>query len=552
MARATTKYIFVTGGVSSGIGKGITAAAIARVLKSRGLSVNLQKCDPYINTDAGTLNPAEHGEVFVTADGAETDLDLGHYERFLDQELTRLSSTMSGAILSSVIADERAGRYLGKTVQIIPHVTRAIADRIAAAGRGFDVHIVEIGGTVGDYEGLAFLEAIRAFKYQVGAENVLYLNVVYLPYLRASRELKTKPAQNAVRALRAAGIVPDVLVARAEKPVSEKIVHKLSMYCDVPPAAIVPLTSSDSVYRVPLILEESGIGEYISQSLGLPKSKADLSKWKRLVDIATNPDLPLLKIAVVAKYMDHQDTYMSVFEALKSAGWHNQHQVKIVMINAEQLRSRADLRRLDEFDGILVPGGFGSRGTEGKIKTAAYAKEAQIPYLGLCLGLQMAVVAIAREVLGPDCYSTEVKPKTHHPVIDLMADQAQVKDKGGTMRLGNYPCKLAPGSLARRLYGRPLVQERHRHRFEVNNAYREVLATAGLRLSGQSPDGRLVELVELKGHPFYIATQYHPEFKSRLTRPHPLFNGFIKAAIRFRRAHKRSGVKTALSTKAPA
>ncbi|MBI3984133.1 CTP synthase [Candidatus Microgenomates bacterium] len=527
-----TKYLFVTGGVSSGIGKGIAAASLAKILKSRGLKVNLQKCDPYLNTDAGTLNPGEHGEVFVTADGAETDLDLGHYERFLDQELDQRSSTMNGAILGQVIADERAGKYLGKTVQIIPHVTNAIADAIARAGEGFDIHIVEIGGTVGDYESLAFLEAIRTFKYRVGPENVLYINVVYLPYLKASQELKTKPAQNAVRSLRSIGIQPDILLARAEYPVHEKIIHKLSMYCDVPTQAVIPMMTAKSVYAVPLQLEATGVGDFITERLNLGRRRANLRTWKQLVTTATNPDLPKLRIGIVAKYLDHQDTYMSVCEAIKAATWQAGYQPQIIWVSAEELGANAQLiKQLATMDGLIVPGGFGKRGIEGKIRAADYAMKTGVPYLGLCLGMQIAVIALARRMVSPEANSTEFDPKTRHPVISLMADQTVVTDLGGTMRLGNYPCVLAANSLARRLYGRRRITERHRHRYEFNNAYRQVLTRHGLELVGLSPDGRLVEVIELKGHPFFVASQFHPEFKSRLTRPHPLFAGFVQAAI---------------------
>lgn len=543
-SRRETKYIFVTGGVLSGVGKGITAASIGNILKARGFKVNLQKCDPYINTDAGTLNPAEHGEVFVTADGAETDLDLGHYERFLDQELTAKSSLMSGTILSQVIADERAGKYLGKTVQIIPHITNAIQDAIQDAAKGFDFHIVEIGGTVGDFEGLAFLEAIRALRYRVGAANVLYVNVVYLPFLAASKEVKTKPAQNAVRTLRENGIAPDVLIARSESAVHEKIIHKLSMYCDVPTAGIIPLVTANSVYRVPLMLEAAGLADFMLQKLGLPRRRARMSDWRQLVKTATNEALPKLKIGVVAKYMDHEDTYMSVFEAAKAAAWHSGFQAELVWIDAEKLEVAKNLRLLDKVDGLIVPGGFGSRGVEGKIKAATYAMKNKIPYLGLCLGMQVAVVALARQVLGPDCHSTEIDTKTKHPVISLMPDQAKVTDKGGTMRLGNYVCVFDLRSKSRKLYSSDQVSERHRHRYEFNNEYRQVLSQHGLRLAGLSPDGRLVELIELDQHPFFIASQFHPEFKSRPTRPHPLFDGFIKAvAERSQPAKRRLAVQ---------
>jgi CTP synthase len=527
-----TKYIFVTGGVLSGLGKGITAASLGTILKARGFSVNIQKCDPYLNTDAGTMNPAEHGEVFVTHDGAETDLDLGHYERFLDEELSRSSSLMNGRIYSNVIADERAGKYLGKTVQIIPHVTNEIIKQIDAASEGFDVHITEIGGTVGDIESLAFLEAIRQFRRRVGPQNVLYVHVVFLPYLEASHELKTKPAQNATRDLREAGILADVVVARADRPIPQHVLHKLSLFCDVVDEGIVPMPTVKSVYEVPLLLEEAGIGNYITKQLGLPTKKANLNDWKRLVTLIKHPDHRTLRIGVVAKYMDNEDTYICVFEALKAAGWANRVRPEICWIEAEKLETGETT--LDGYDGIVVPGGFGSRGVEGKIQAGMYAMEHKLPYLGLCLGMQTGVIALARRSGLDNANTTEIDPGTPHPVIDIMADQRNVTDKGGTMRLGDYPCDLDPKSIAHRAYGRDHIVERHRHRYEFNNSYREHLQSAGLRLAGLSPDKRLVEIIEVKDHPFFVGSQFHPEFKSRPNRPHPLFDSFIKAAIKKR------------------
>jgi CTP synthase len=523
-----TKYIFVTGGVLSGLGKGITAASLGTILKARGFSVNIQKCDPYLNTDAGTMNPAEHGEVFVTKDGAETDLDLGHYERFLDEELTRVSSLMNGRIYAKVIADERAGAYLGKTVQIIPHVTNEIANQILAAGHGYDFHIVEIGGTVGDIESLAFLEAIRQFRRKVGVEHTMYVHVVYLPYLEASRELKTKPAQTAVRELRETGIHPDVIIARAEHPITGHVLHKLSLFCDVDEGGIVPMPTVKTVYEVPLLLEEAGIGNYITSKLGLKSHKANLADWKHLVELIKHPDHRSLRIGVVAKYMGNEDTYLCVFEALKAAGWANRVRPEICWIDAEQVPDAPHL--LDGYDGLIVPGGFGSRGIEGKIHAAMYAMEHGVPYLGLCYGMQMGVIALARRIGLTTANTTEVDPGTTFPVIDIMADQKDVTSKGGTMRLGNYPCVLDPHSLSAKAYGAKKIDERHRHRYEFNNAYREQLTAAGLRLAGLSPDGRLVEIIEIDGHPFFVASQFHPEFKSRPNRPHPLFDAFIKAA----------------------
>lgn len=523
-----TKFIFVTGGVLSGLGKGITAASIGTILKARGFSVNIQKCDPYLNTDAGTMNPAEHGEVFVTKDGAETDLDLGHYERFLDEELTRASSLMNGRIYANVLADERAGKYLGKTVQIIPHVTGEVVKRILEAGEGFDFHIVEIGGTVGDIESLAFLEAIRQLRRKVGHQNTLYVHVVYLPYLEASHEIKTKPAQNTVRDLREAGIQPDIIVARAEHEVSQNVLRKLSLFCDVDEAGIVPMQTVKTVYEVPLLLEKAGIGTYITNQLGLKARRAKLSDWQHLVDLIKHPDHRTLRIGVVAKYMENEDTYLCVFEALKSAGWANRFRPEICWIDAEKIESEPEL--LEGYDGLVVPGGFGSRGVEGKIAAGRFAMDNNIPYLGLCLGMQTAVIALARKTGLKGANTTEIDVQSPHPVIDIMADQKDITDKGGTMRLGNYPCVLTPGTHAAKAYGAKQIDERHRHRYEFNNAYREQLTKAGLIIAGLSPDKHLVEIIEISGHPYFVASQFHPEFKSRPNRPHPLFDGFIKAA----------------------
>ena len=526
-----TKYIFVTGGVLSGLGKGITAASLGTILKARGFSVTIQKCDPYLNTDAGTLNPAEHGEVFVTQDGAETDLDLGHYERFLDEELTRSSSLMSGRILAKVISEERQGKYLGKTVQIVPHVTNEIQEQIMAAGVGFDIQIVEIGGTVGDIESLAFLEAIRQLRRRVGPSNVLYVHLVYLPYLEASHELKTKPAQNAVRDLREAGILPEVIIARSEQEVPQSILNKMSQFCDVEPEGIVALPTVKTVYQVPLILEQAGLGDYICKLLGLKNHKPELAEWEELVKLITHPDHNKLRIAVVAKYMDHEDTYMSVFEAIKSAGWANRVRPEICWVDAEKIEKDGAEAHLSGYDGIVVPGGFGSRGVEGKISAGIFAMEHKVPYLGLCLGMQTAVIALARQIGLEHANSTEMNEDTPHPVIDIMEHQKDLFEKGATMRLGNYACQLDPKSKSYQIYGAKEIAERHRHRYEFNNAYREELIAAGLRLAGLSPDGQLVELIEIDDHPFFIASQFHPEYKSRPNRPHPLFNAFTQAAI---------------------
>ncbi|MBI2007671.1 CTP synthase [Candidatus Saccharibacteria bacterium] len=530
--KAHTKFIFVTGGVLSGVGKGITAASIGNILKARGLSVNIQKCDPYLNVDAGTLNPAEHGEVFVTADGAEADLDLGHYERFLDMELTSASSLMSGRILGQVIADERAGKYLGKTVQIIPHVTNSIQEAITTTGRGFDVHIVEIGGTVGDYESLAFIEAIREMGLKLGADNCLFVHVAYMPYLGASGEFKTKPAQNSVRELRGLGIVPDVLVARSEVKPPKSVLAKLSLFSGVSTKAIVLLPNAPTIYQVPLTLEEAKIADVIVQELGLKVDRPDMKTWQRVVKSALTKYRKTLRIGVIAKYLDNQDTYMSLSEALLAAGWANDVKVEIVWLDAEAIgKGENSHRQLSEFDGLVGLPGFGSRGGEGKIFAAGYAYEHKIPYLGICLGMQMSVIALARRAGLAKANSTEFDKNTPDPVISTMAEQIGKEETGGTMRLGDYETVLARGTLSRRLYGQEKIVERHRHRYEVNNAYREQFEKWGLTISGTSPDGTLVEMVEAPDHPFFVGTQAHPEFRSRPNRPHPIYAGFIKACL---------------------
>ncbi len=529
----TTKYIFVTGGVLSGLGKGITAASIGNLLKARGLHVNLQKCDPYLNVDAGLLNPREHGECFVTKDGAETDLDLGHYERFVDEEMTSKSSLMSGRVLLKLIQDERAGKFDGDDVQIIPHLTGAIQDWIIKAGEGFDVHIVEIGGTVGDYESLAFVEAIRELGVKVGLDNCVYVHVVYLPYLGASNETKTKPAQNSVRELRGLGIAPDILVGRSEKPAGASAKRKLSLFSGVPEEAIALLPNARSIYQVPLTLEDTGIADVITNHLGLKTKKPDLKGWRAVVERATADYDRTLKIGFVAKYMDNTDTYMSVFEALKSAAWHNQCAVDITWIDASKLdEPGADVdKALSGYDGIVVPGGFGKRSLEGKIKAAQYALKQKLPYLGLCLGLQMAVIAAARNAGLADATTFELDGDAKNPVITTMAGQSDKHMTGGTMRLGDYNCELEKGSLAAKVYGTTKIVERHRHRGECNNAYRDQYESWGIRATGINPDNNLVEVIEGIDHPFLLASQFHPEFKSRPNRPHPMFAGFIKAML---------------------
>lgn len=533
MAKRPTKFIFVTGGVLSGLGKGITAASIGNLLRARGLRVNLQKCDPYLNVDAGTLNPREHGECFVTKDGAETDLDLGHYERFLDQELTQSSSLMSGRVLLKIIQDERAGLYAGEDVQIIPHLTGLIAEYIQKAGEGFDVHIVEIGGTVGDYESLSFLEAIRELGIKVGRENFLYVHVVYLPYLGASKEIKTKPAQNSVRELRGLGIAPDILVARSESAAQESIKEKLSLFCGVAPESIALLPNASTIYQVPLTLEDTGIADVISKQLDLKSAKPHLKEWRQVVDRATKSHKRTVKVGVVAKYLDNQDTYMSVFEALRAAGWSHDADVKISWIDAEQLEKAKDpAKLLETVDGLVVPGGFGTRGLEGKIKAAQYCLTNKKPYLGLCLGLQMAVIAAARNAGIKDATTVELDPKGKNQVINIMADQKGKENTGGSMRLGDYPCVVAKDSQAAKLYGTTKITERHRHRYECNNDYRDQYDAWGIKPVGLSPDGQLVEMIEATNHPFMMASQFHPEFKSRPNRPHPMFDGFIKSLLR--------------------
>lgn len=525
-----TKYIFVTGGVLSGLGKGITAASLASLLKLRGLRVTIQKCDPYFNVDAGTLNPSEHGECFVTDEGAETDLDLGHYERYLDQPMPNSSSLMSGRVYKKVIDDERAGKYLGKTVQIVPHVTNVIISEIIAASKGSDVHFVEVGGTIGDYESLAFIEAIRELSIRVGRPNHVFLHVVYIPFINTSKEFKTKPAQAAVRELRSLGINPEILAARSEHRPPQKIIEKLSLFCGVSPDAVTLLPNAETVYEVPLTLERDGIANFVLSRLELKPKMPNNAIWATLLKKIKTNYPKTVKVAIVAKYLDNDDAYISVVEALKSACWRIGVNLDIEWVKSEEIKNQSDAKkRLKGVDGIVVPGGFGSRGIEGKISAAEYAIRNKVPYLGLCLGLQVAVIAQAR-ILGQKlANSTEFDKNTKIPVISTLDGQANKLETGGTMRLGSYPCVLRKGSLARKLYKSPLIHERHRHRYEVNNQYRELLESGGLRMVGTLPDNSLVEIVEHSDHPFFIASQFHPEFQSRPFRPHPLFVGFISA-----------------------
>ncbi|MBN1483482.1 MAG: CTP synthase [Chloroflexia bacterium] len=528
------KYIFCTGGVVSSVGKGITAASIGLLLRSRGISVAVQKLDPYLNVDPGTMSPYQHGEVFVTDDGAETDLDLGHYERFIDVNLSQASNVTSGQIYAAIIQQERRGDFLGGTIQVIPHITNEMKSRIAAVGRRMnaDVVIAEVGGTVGDIEGLPFLEAIRQMRKDAGPGNSLYVHLTLLPYIAATRELKTKPTQHSVMELRRVGIHPDVIVCRSDYPISEEIREKIALFCDVDAEAVIPLVTMPSIYQVPLHMEGVGLGRLIVQRLGLPDQEPDLAEWSRLVENMALPK-PEIEIALVGKYVDLRDAYISVCEALRHAGLHHGVELKLRWINSEDVPRHNPAAVLQGVRGIVVPGGFGHRGIEGKIAAAGYARRHNIPYLGLCLGMQCAVIEFAREVLdAPDANSTEFDPRTSAPVIDLMADQRDIYEKGGTMRLGAYPCRLVPGTRVAEAYAEEQVDERHRHRFEFNNRFRQALQEAGLVVAGTSPDGRLVEIVELRDHPWFVGTQFHPEFRSRPTRPHPLFRDFIGVALK--------------------
>jgi CTP synthase len=532
---AMAKYVFVTGGVTSSLGKGITAASIGRLLKARGLSVSVLKLDPYINVDPGTMSPYQHGEVFVTDDGAETDLDLGHYERFIDENLSQLSNVTTGRIYQAVIGKERRGDYLGGTVQVIPHITNEIKERIQQVGRDGrpDVVIVEVGGTVGDIESLPFLEAIRQMRKDVGRRNVIYVHVTLLPALAATGELKTKPTQHSVKELRGIGIQPDVIVLRSDHPVSQEIRDKIALFTDVASEAVIPAETASTIYEVPLLFEESGLGALLVRELSLEDmaQAPDLESWRQLVELIKRPK-PTLEIGLVGKYIELPDAYLSVIESLKHAGWAHEVDVKIRWIDSEGLTPENVAEQLAGLAGVVVPGGFGHRGIEGKVLAAKFAREGNVPFLGLCLGLQCAVIEFARDVLGTqDANSTEFDMFTEHPVIDFMPDQRTMQEKGGTMRLGLYPARLTPGSKAAAVYGSELIYERHRHRFEVNNEYRSLLEAAGMVLSGQSPDGRLVEIIELKDHPWFVASQFHPEFRSRPERPHPLFDGFIGSAV---------------------
>ena len=537
--KKNTKYIFVTGGVVSSLGKGITAASLGRLLKSRGYRVTIQKFDPYINIDPGTMSPYQHGEVFVTDDGAETDLDLGHYERFIDINLSKNSNTTTGKIYQSVINKERRGDYLGGTVQVIPHITNAIKERVFIVGQqdNADIVITEIGGTVGDIESLPFLEAIRQVKKEVGRNDVLYIHVTLVPYISAAGELKTKPTQHSVKELRSIGISPDIIVCRSEKPISKEMREKMAMFCDVDPDAVIQNLTAKSIYQVPMLMEEQGLDSIVLRKLALEDKPKDMSGWHDMVDRILKKYDQKVTIAVVGKYVALQDAYISITESLRHAAVANEAELEIKWVNAEEIEAESvDMDKVMEgVNGILVPGGFGNRGIEGKIKAIQYAREHKIPFFGICLGMQCAVIEFARHVCGmADANSSEFAPETTHPVIDLMPEQLDVEDMGGTMRLGMYPCKVYPHTLTQKAYKQELIYERHRHRYEFNNAFRETIVSKGLQLGGTLPNGRLVEIVELPEsvHPWFLGAQFHPEFKSRPTNPHPLFRDFIGAALK--------------------
>ena len=529
-----TKYVFVTGGVVSGLGKGITAASLGRLLKARGYRVTIQKFDPYINLDPGTMSPYQHGEVFVTEDGAETDLDLGHYERFIDENLNINSNTTTGKVYWSVLNKERKGEYLGATVQVIPHITNEIKERIYRASKidGSDIVITEIGGTVGDIESHPFLEAIRQVSREIGRENCMYIHVTLIPYLRKGGEMKTKPTQHSVKELLSIGIQPDMLVLRTEQELSQDMKGKLSLFCNVEEECIIQNLDAESLYEIPIMLEEEGLAKAVCKKLDLVDKEPDLADWMIMLEKERNMT-EKVNIALVGKYVELHDAYLSIVESLHHAGIHNSADVNIMWINSENVTEENAAEVLKDAHGILVPGGFGDRGVEGKITAIHYAREHKVPFFGICLGMQCAVIEFARNVLGyADAFTAEIKPDTTHPVIDLMPEQRDIEDMGGTMRLGAYPCKLAPDSFSHAAYGQDLVYERHRHRYEFNNVYRKEMMEHGLQIVGISPNEKLVEIVEIKDHPWFVGVQFHPEFKSRPNRPHPLFRDFVAAALK--------------------
>ena len=527
------KFIFVTGGVVSGLGKGITAASLGRLLKSRGFSVTALKFDPYVNVDAGTMSPLQHGEVFVTEDGAETDLDLGHYERFIDVNLSKSNNVTTGKIYNSVITKERKGEFLGDTVQVVPHITNEIKERILRVANESlaDIVICEIGGTVGDIESLPFLEAIRQFKSDVGREDTMYVHVTIIPYLSASGEQKSKPTQHSVRELRSIGIQPDAIVCRSEQPLTREMKDKIALFCDITKDAVIENRDATSIYEVPILLEEQGLGTIALRKLGLTDRGQDMIEWRKIVQKIRNPE-KRARIALVGKYVALHDAYLSIAESLTHAGIANDCRVEIEWVFSEALENGDPAALLEGVDGILIPGAFGHRGIEGKYNAARYARRNNIPFLGICMGMQCAIIDFARDALGLEgADSTEFTPDAVHPVIDLMPEQKGIENMGGTMRLGAYPCRLTPGTRAHAAYGEEMIHERHRHRFEVNNAYRERLEAAGMKAAGVWPQGNLIEIVELESHPWFVGTQFHPEFKSRPTRPHPLFREFIRASL---------------------
>ena len=534
------KYIFITGGVVSSLGKGLTSGALGALLETRQLKVRIQKFDPYLNVDPGTMSPFQHGEVYVLDDGAETDLDLGHYERFTHCKLSKFNNLTSGQIYEHVLQKERRGDYLGKTVQVIPHVTYEIKARLYAAGEGVDVLITEIGGTVGDIEGLPFLEALRQFSLEVGKDNVLFIHVTLLPYLKAAGELKTKPSQQSVAKLREIGIQPDILVCRTEQPMTDDMRQKLSLFCNVEQKAVIEeMDVKHSIYELPIMLAEEGVDKLVVERLGIKAPESDMSAWKSIVRRLVSPSGGCVKIAVVGKYIDLQDAYKSIYESLAHAGVGNDCSVKILRIDSEDVERDGAEKYLSDADGILIPGGFGDRGIEGKILAAKYARENKIPYFGICLGMQIAVIEYARDVLGLDgANSTEFNESTLYPVINIMDDQKDIVDKGATMRLGSYECALVEGSRASKAYGQKSVRERHRHRFEFNNAYRKRLEDAGLVVAGINPKRNLVEIVEVKDHPWMVGVQFHPEFQSKPSKPHPLFCAFVGEALKRAAAKK--------------
>jgi len=528
-----TKYIFVTGGVVSSLGKGITAASLGRLLKNRGLTVTIQKFDPYINVDPGTMSPYQHGEVFVTDDGAETDLDLGHYERFIDINVTKYSSVTTGKVYSEVLRKERRGEYLGGTVQVIPHITNEIKSRVFRAGEATnaDVVITEIGGTVGDIESLPFLEAIRQIKSDIGRENVMYIHCTLVPFIKAAGEMKTKPTQHSVKELRSLGIQPNIIVVRTEMPISQDMKDKIGLFCDIDPKAVIECRDADTLYSIPLALQDQNLDQIVCDHLKIQSPEADMTEWIKLVERVRNLKKST-RIALVGKYVELQDAYLSVVEALKHAGYTFDADVDIDWINAEHVTEDNVKELLKDANGILVPGGFGDRGVEGKILAIQYARENKVPFLGICLGMQLASIEYARNVLGlKGAHSAEIDPTTKYPIIDLLPEQKEIEDLGGTLRLGLYPCRLEKDTKAFDVYGKEIIYERHRHRYEFNNHYRQQMEDEGFVFSGTSPDGRLIEIIELKDHPWFVASQFHPEFTSRPTRPQPLFRGFIEATL---------------------